>query len=126
MEKNQEKQDETTKFWLNDTTCNSKIESWWKFFVSDSLCSPNSPGRWGTGDVSTAAVNAAIESMAAVTAPATFDLGAIVKKSDAMNWDGSMHFNVLLVDDDDDDDDDDDVGTWQNGFDVLEVLTRES
>ena len=73
--------------------------------------------------MSTAAVNAAIESMAAVTAPATFDLGAIVKKSDAMNWDGSMHFNVLLVDDDDDDDD---VGTWQNGFDVLEVLTRES
>ena len=70
--------------------------------------------------MSTAAVNAAIESMAAVTAPATFDLGAIVKKSDAMNWDGSMHFNVLLVDDDDD------VGTWQNGFDVLEVLTRES
>jgi hypothetical protein len=47
-----------------------------------------------------------------------------VKKSDAMNWDGSMHFNVLLVDDDDDGDDD--VGTWQNGFDVLEVLTRES
>ena len=45
-----------------------------------------------------------------------------MKKSDAMNWDGSMHFNVLLVDDDDDDD----VGTWQNGFDVLEVLTRES
>ena len=78
--------------------------------------------------MSTAAVNAAIESMAAVTAPATFDLGAIVKKSDAMNWDGSMHFNVLLVDDDDDDGDDgdDDVGTWQNGFDVLEVLTRES
>ena len=44
-----------------------------------------------------------------------------------MNRDGSMHFNVLLVDDDDDGDDgDDDVGTWQNGFDVLEVLTRES
>ena len=87
-------------------------------------CGPQ-PGRRGAGDVSTAAVNgSAIEPMAAVTAPATFDFGATVKKSDAMNWDGSMHFKVLLVvvvvDDDDD------VGTWQNGFDVLELLTRES
>ena len=49
------------------------------------MCPIPKPGRWGTGDVSTAAVNAnVLESVAARATFATFDLGAVVKKSDAI------------------------------------------
>ena len=66
--KYQEKHGLKTKFWLNAIP---------------------KPGRWGAGDMSTAAVNAAIESVAAATF-ATFDLGAIVKKLDAIGIGCSM------------------------------------